>query len=108
MSIYSRFYFRPGRGEQVRTVLQPEPEGAAVLCARALQPDGKPLVGALALLHLPQKDGAPELLACTVTDADGQFYFGPLEPERLYLVKLVQENRKLRELEIRTAPAAEP
>ena len=33
---------------------------------------------------------------------DGQFLFGPLEPEQLYLVKIFHNNTKLRELEVST------
>ena len=102
MNTYSKFYFRPGRGEQVQTTIRPEPTGAAAICGRVLGGGGRPLPGAMALLQRPREEGVPETVASCVTADDGQFLFGPLEPEQLYLVKIFHNNTKLRELEVST------
>jgi len=102
MGIYSRFYFRPARGEQVNTSLSPETDRTASLCGRVTDGRGGAVEGAVALLFLPSENGPPTLLDRTVTDADGHFIFGPLEGETLYLVKLYKGGLRLRTLEIET------
>ena len=84
----------------MQTTLRPEPAGAAAICGRVLGSGGRPLPGAMALLQRSREEGAPETLASCVTDEDGQFLFGPLEPEQLYLVKIFHNSTKLRELEV--------
>lgn len=100
LSTYSKFYFRPGRGEQVQTTVQPEAICAGAICGYVLGPGRRPLQGAMVLLQRPREGAAPEALGSFITDDDGQFFFGPLEPEQLYLVKVFHNNIKLRELEI--------
>ena len=41
-----------------------------------------------------------KLLFQTFTDGAGQFFFGPLQPDVLYLVRLYQGGLRLRELEL--------
>ncbi len=100
MNIYPGFYFRPAKGEQINTVIAPSPDGRAAICGRVVDKKGAPVADALALLFKPSEHSAPEILAAAITDSDGQFIFGPLEPETLYLVKIFKNDIKLRELEI--------
>ena len=99
--MYPKFYFRPGRGEQVTTVIAPGEEPAASICGRVVDGRGAPVEHALVLLFSAEGERTPALLARNTTDDDGQFLFGPLEPEALYLIKVFKNQTKLRELEIR-------
>ena len=100
MSIYPKFYFRPARGEQVTTVIRPEEEASASICGVITDSREKAVDGALVLLFR-SGEGAPELLARCVSDDDGHFMFGPLEPESLYLIKVFKNSTKLRQIEVR-------
>lgn len=100
MSTYSKFYFRPGRGEQVNTVITPLPEERSAVCGRVVDTRGLPVSDALVLLFRNKEGAAPELISRFLTDEDGQFFFGPLEPEMLYIIKVFKNNIKIRELEI--------
>ena len=102
MSIYPKFYFRPSRGEQITTVIRPAEDSAASICGVVADAKQKPVDGALVLLFRTSDGGAPDLLARCVTDDDGHFLFGPLEPEALYLIKVFKNGAKLRQLEVLT------
>lgn len=102
MSTYPKFYFRPSRGEQINTVISPAEDAASSICGRVVDARGKAVDRALVLLFRADEGDAPEMLARSVTDEDGHFLFGPLEPEELYLVKVFKNDAKLRQLEIRT------
>ena len=84
----------------METTVQPEPIHAAAICGRVLDAGGRPLRGAMVLLQRTRESEAPETLGSFMTDEDGQFLFGPLEPEQLYRVKVFHNQVKLRELEI--------
>ncbi len=101
MYTYSKFYFRPAKGEQVNAVIAPEAEARAAICGRVVDSRGRPVEDALVLLFRPQEGEAPVLLARSATDDDGHFLFGPLEGDTLYLIKVFKNNLKLRELEVR-------
>lgn len=101
MNTYQGFYFRPAKGEQVRTTLYPEPEDRGAVCGRVLDENGVPVEDALALLFRTDEKGEYSLLCSAVTDSAGYFAFGPLEPETLYYIKLTRNTLKLRELEMR-------
>ena len=99
MSDYSRFFARPDEGELLtaRVTLTGQP-GCAIL-GTACTPEGRPAQGALALLFSIAEDGSPALLGQFVTDEEGQFFFGPLQSGRLYLVKLAAGGSGVRVLE---------
>ena len=99
MSIYGRFYFRPGEGETVNTRLCCPPSRGSSIMGLVEMGDGLPVQGALALLFLVPDNSAPELLAEFVTDEEGHFFFGPLESGRLYLVKVYKGELDMRLLE---------
>ncbi len=96
----SKFYFRPAAGEHIETVVPMEPESYAAVCGRVTDARSRPLPEVLLLLYTAGEE--PRLLGRTVTDEEGQFAFGPLEAEKLYLIKVFKNNVKLRELEIST------
>ena len=101
MNTYPSFYFRPAKGEQVRTTLYPEAEDRGALCARVVDAGGAPVPDALALLFRADETGGLTLLGSACTDAAGLVAFGPLEPETLYYIKLGGCGAQLRELEQR-------
>lgn len=84
----------------MQTTIQPDAIQAAAISGHVLGPGRRPLPGAMVLLQRPREGAAPEAVGTFITDDDGQFFFGPLEPEKLYLVKVFHNNVKLRELEI--------
>ena len=100
MSTYSKFYFRPGKGEQINTVITPLPEESSAVCGRVVDSRGAPVTGALVLLFKSLDPSSPELIARFCTDEDGHFFFGPIEGEVLYIIKVFKNNIKLRELEV--------
>jgi hypothetical protein len=102
MSAYSKFYFRPGKGEQIVTTLELSPDDMSAICGRVVDRDGNSAGGAVALLFRSDgcKPAPPE--ACFITDEDGQFFFGPLEGGTAYIIKVFKNHIKLRELEIIT------
>lgn len=101
MNTYQGFYFRPAKGEQVRTTLYPEPEDRGAVCGRVVDAQGAPVEDALALLFRTDEKGDYSLLSSACTDSAGYFAFGPLEPDTLYYIKLTRNTLKLRELEVR-------
>ena len=100
--MYSKFYFRPQKGEQVNTVISPEGDESASICGTVVDGKGGPVEGALVLLFRPSENSAPELMSRFRTDSDGHFIFGPLEAGVLYLIKVFKNDVRLRVLEIRT------
>ena len=101
MNTYQGFYFRPAKGEQVRTTLYPEAEDRGAICGRVVDDAGAPVQDALALLFRTDEAGGYTLLGSACTDSAGYFAFGPLEPETLYYIKLTRPSLQLRELEQR-------
>lgn len=102
MGTYSKFFFRPAKGEHIHTTVEPQvEEECATICGTVTDRGGRPRQGALALLFRTVEGAPPVLLDRAVTDEDGQFFFGPLAGDTLYLVKIIHSAIKVRELEIR-------
>lgn len=91
------FHIKPQPGERVDTVISLPQDPSALICGTVLSPGGTPLAQALVLL-LRQEDGS--LQSSTVTDEDGRFYLGPVEPELLYTLRIQLEDRETRILEL--------
>ena len=100
MSIYGRFYFRPGEGELLTTQLSCTQKPGGAVLGQVRTREGAPTPGALVLLFRVPEQGEIRLLERFVTDEEGQFFFGPLESGELYLVKVFKSGLELRELEI--------
>lgn len=98
---YSKFYFRPAKGEQISTVIAPDNDESACICGRVIDSKKRPVPDALVLLFSTAGD-VPSLLSSFCTDSDGHFIFGPLTGDELYLIKIYKNSLKLRELEVRT------
>ncbi len=94
---YTKFYFRPGGGDNVYTTVHLFPDDRCAINARVLDAKDRPVQDALALLL----DESQTLLGAVVTDESGCFAFGPLKPDALYCIKVYKNDIRLRELEIR-------
>ena len=100
MATYAKFYFRPGKGEQINATVSAEPDGRSAICGRVLDQKGRPIQDALALLFRSVEGDAPALEGRFCTDEDGLFLFGPLQSEVLYIIKIYKNDTKIRELEV--------
>ena len=98
MSSSAKFYFKPAEGEYIETTVRLEPEKTAAICGTVRDKNGQPQAGALVLLFRSGQGNG--LIDRHVTDEDGQFSFGRLDPDVLYLIKIYKNNVKIRELEI--------
>ncbi len=101
MSAFKNFYIKPSPGELIETLMQLEPDRRSAVCCTVLDKKGAVVPDALALLFRPsQETEKAVLIQQTFTDEAGQFIFGPLESETLYVIKVFKNGVKLRELEI--------
>ena len=90
------FYIKPGTGEQAETAIPlPRPKGAVI--AGRVNDDLGPVEGALVLLIDQETDA---LLHYTVTDNLGRFWFGPLDEDRLYFLRVQKLDSSLRTVEL--------
>jgi len=95
------FYCKPALGERIETRLTVTPDTSAAIHGVVLDPEGVPLSCALVLLFLVEENpGAQTLLAQAQTDAEGHFAFGCLEGDVLYRIKVFQQGRRVRVLEV--------
>lgn len=98
MSSVAKFYFKPAEGEHIETTVKIEQEKAAAICGTVKDRGGTAVEGVLVLLF---KSGQEKrLIDRQFTDDEGQFSFGPIEGNVLYLIKAYKNSVKIRELEI--------
>jgi protocatechuate 3,4-dioxygenase beta subunit len=98
MSSVGKFYFKPSEGEHIETTVKLEQEKAAAICGTVCDKAGAAVEGALVLLFRSGPD--KKLIDRQFTDDEGQFSFGPIEGNVLYLIKAYKNSIKIRELEI--------
>ena len=99
MSADTEFFFRPAEGEYIETVVYIEPEKASAICGTVKYEEDKgPVKGELILLF--QVGSEKVFIDRQFTDEEGQFLFGPIESNELYLIKIYKNSVKIRELEI--------
>ena len=99
MHTYFNFYCKPKKGQRIETTLQVEREQSAVIHGVLKDPTGEPIVSALLLLFCIEEH-ADTPIAQAYSDPDGHFAFWGLEGDRLYRVKLFQQNTEVRELSL--------
>ncbi len=98
MSSVAKFYFKPAEGEHVETTVNIEHEKSAAVCGTVRDKEGATVEGALVLLFRSGQE--TKLIDRQFTDDEGQFSFGPIEGNVLYLIKVYKNSIKIRELEI--------
>lgn len=98
MSSTAKFYFKPAEGEHIETTVKIDQEKAAAVCGTVVDKAGAAVEGALVLLFRSGQD--KKLIDRQFTDDEGQFSFGPIEGNVLYLIKVYKNSVKVRELEI--------
>jgi hypothetical protein len=98
LSSSAKFYFKPSEGEHIETTVRLEQEKSAAICGTVRDISGQASEGALVLLFRSGQEKS--LIDRQVTDEEGQFSFGPIEANVLYLIKVYKNNVKIRELEI--------
>ena len=102
MSGHTSFYFKPAKGEHIQTVISLEPEPRCALEGRLLDGKDRPVEAAMVLLYQVLEEGRQKLVSHFFTGTDGQFFFGPLPPDTLSMIRIFKDDVKLRELELRT------
>ena len=90
------FYIKPTGGECAQASVTLPQSGYAVLGGRVVDDADTPVEEALVLL-LDQDTG--DLLAHTVTDEAGRFWFGPLPSETLYCLRVQKAESRIRILQ---------
>lgn len=98
MSSVAKFYFKPAEGEHIETTVKLTQEKAAAVCGTVVDRAGALVDGALVLLFRSGQE--KKLIDRQFTDEEGQFSFGPIEGNVLYLIKVYKNSVKIRELEI--------
>lgn len=88
---------KPQPGEIISTAIPLPPESEALIIGTVQDGPDHPVSGVLVLL-LRHKDGI--LLSSTVTDAEGRFYLGPVEPGELYTLRIQAAGVHTRILEL--------
>lgn len=101
MSAFTKFYFRPGEGELIETVVHLKPETHSSIHGSVRDSDGKSISNALVMLFKASDDEELTLHTQMCTDEFGQFFFGPLTVGQLYMIKIFKNTTKIRELQIR-------
>ena len=99
MSAFSKFYFRPAKGEWIHSIVSPDRESGSGIYGR-VEENGKVVKNALLLLFRTSGEITGELISVVTTDSEGEFAFGPLVAGELYVIKVFKDEVKLRELEI--------
>jgi hypothetical protein len=98
LSSIAKFYIKPAEGEHIETTVKIEQEKAAAVCGTVRDKGGAAVEGALVLLFRSAQD--KKLVDRQITDEEGQFAFGPIEGNVLYLIRVYKNSVKIRELEI--------
>jgi hypothetical protein len=96
---FTKFYFRPGQGEQIETTVSLRQDARSVIHGYIKDTEGEAYSDAAVLIFEARETEDPKLISQMFTDEFGQFLFGPLDPGKLYLVKVFKNTMRLRELE---------
>ena len=91
MNFSHSFYVKPAAHEVVETTVALSADQRPALVGTVLGTDGKAVSGALVTVYCA--------VGALYADEQGQFAFGPLEPGRLYHVKVFKRSDNIRALE---------
>ena len=104
MSALNKFYIKPSEGEIIETTVKLTNEKTSIIKGLVKNESGTGAANACVLLYDTLGKSAVdeyELKEVTVTDADGHFILGPVEPSVFYAVYIYKNDVKTRELELR-------
>ncbi len=96
---YTKFYFRPGQGEQIETTIHLRHDDRCVIHGYVVGDKNEPYTDAAVLLFEAQDNGETKPVSQMFTDEFGQFVFGPLVAGKLYLAKVFKNTIRIREIE---------
>lgn len=100
MNVFESFYVKPSENELIETVVHMKSDPRPALLGTVVSASGKPIDGALVAVYRSGGAGEPDVLEGSIyTDTFGQFAFGPLEPGKLYLVRVYKNDNQIRTLE---------
>ena len=97
MNFSHSFFVKPAAHEVVETTVALSADQRPALVGTLLGTDGKPVPGALVTVYCADAPARP--VGALYADEQGQFAFGPLEPGRLYHVKVFKLSDNIRALE---------
>lgn len=95
----SIFYVRPSAQEIVETAVTLREPDPPVLLGTVTDDSGKPVSHALAVLYASGGVQPDTVAGISCTDAQGRFFFGPLEAGVMYEVRIQADTRPRRVLE---------
>ena len=100
MNLFQSFYVKPAANELVETTVHIQPDPRPALLGTVLS-GKKPVQDALVAIYLSGGQVAPDTAAGAIyTDELGHFAFGPLEPQKLYQVRVFKAGPSARNLEL--------
>ena len=100
MNFSQSFYVKPASHEVVETKISLAADHRPALLGTGGSTDDKPVEAALVTFYCSDAPATP--VGALYTDEQGRFAFGPLEPGRLYQVKVFKCNSDIRTLEQNT------
>ena len=96
MNDFQSFFVKPAANEVVETKVALSADQRPALVGTVSGTDGKAASGALVTIYCADAPETPS--GALYTDEQGQFAFGPLEPGRLYHVKVFRRGDNFRTL----------
>lgn len=100
MNLFESFYVKPAACEVIETTVHIKPDPRPALLGTVLS-QKKPVQDALVAVYLSGGQDAPDKpIGSLYTDELGQFAFGPLEPGKLYQVRVFKSGEAARFLEL--------
>ena len=90
MNLSQSFYVKPASHEVVNTTVSLSPEQRPALAGTVVDIHDKPVEAALVTFYRADTPGAP--IGALYTDELGQFAFGPLDPGKLYHIKVFKRS----------------
>lgn len=97
MNFIQSFFVKPAANEVIETKVSLSADQRPALIGTVAAADGKAAAGALVTIYCADAPETP--IGALYTDEQGQFAFGPLEPGRLYHVKVFRRTDNIRALE---------
>ena len=97
MNYTQSFYVKPASHEVVQTTVSLSADQRPALIGTVVSADDKPVENALVTFYRADAPDSP--IGALYTDELGRFSFGPLEPGKLYHVKVFKRSDNIRALE---------